>query len=120
MTMADNLTPEDLEKLERRETSKMIDETDIEIMNDAFDKKDEELPEDDGDKALEQPENSIFGDELQDENDQDEQDQQDDEDQEDGGDEDEGGEEPEIQEPQRDERSERFVPSGRLREERTR
>jgi hypothetical protein len=116
--MAKNPTPEELDlqqaEQEEREIHRAIgemkDESEREIMRDVF--EDEQEPEDDGDRSLEEPEEDIAGGEP-------EQEQQASEDEpQDGEPEAEPEQEaPGEQRPQRDERSERFVPSYRLREE---
>src|SRR5262245_56773245 len=92
------LADEQAEREERQLTSLMKTEHEREIFRDTMDGTVEE-PEDSGDQTLEQPDDTIFGDDLADEEDEQEE-QPDATDEEQDGDEEEG-EEPEP-EPQRD------------------
>jgi hypothetical protein len=122
--MAKNPTPEELDLREAEQEERqihraiggMIDESDTEVFRYGSAKNDDEVepdPEDDGDHSLEEPDEDIAGGEPEQEQQAPSEDEA-----EDGEPEAEPEqEEPGAQQPQRDERSERFVPSYRLREE---
>lgn len=110
---------EDREERElHRDLNAMQNETELEIGRFAFDDnanpaEDPNAPEDDGDRSLEEPDDDFGGGLPEEEQQEDAQDET-----QDGEPEAEPEQEPEPQRPQRNEQSERFVPSSRLREER--
>lgn len=120
---AENQQDQDDEREYHKRVSGAIDDTEREIFRHGSAKSDEEVapdPEDDGDRSLEEPDEDIAGGDPEDEEEEQQDDEQPEQQARDGEQAEEGDEEPEQGSPQRDERSDRFVPSNRLREERER